>query len=190
MGSGAVQAMTSVSLTRLASIRSRPPCSCRDRRPSRHPFSSTRRRSRPRADRQYWSNPSFDGEPILTRVDPQAAINLGFFNIPVFNATSPKLPSTPGSSTDACPFAGPETLWRRVSGQHELSLTSLGAGTLFVDDEPLIDIPGGGAGGEVVVNTMLTGNRPHSRRSHRSFPTSARSSGPRLSSSSRMSRGH
>ncbi len=32
---------------------------------------------------------------MLTRIEPQAAINLGFFNIPVFNAISPKLPPTP-----------------------------------------------------------------------------------------------
>ena len=40
---------------------------------------------------EYWANPRFEGEPMLTRTDPQVAINLGFFNIPHFNAISPRL---------------------------------------------------------------------------------------------------
>ena len=44
---------------------------------------------------EYWANPNFEGEPLLTRTDPQVAINLGFFNIPHFNAISPRLPATP-----------------------------------------------------------------------------------------------
>ena len=91
---------------------------------------------------EYWSNPTFDGEPILTRVEPQAAINLGFFNIPHFNAISPKLPSTPMELNGRISVRWTGSLSASVTGEHELTLTSLGSARLFVDDEPIITVEG------------------------------------------------
>ncbi|HYI66783.1 MAG TPA: glycoside hydrolase family 3 C-terminal domain-containing protein [Candidatus Limnocylindrales bacterium] len=93
---------------------------------------------------EYWSNPSFDGEPILTRVEPQAAINLGFFNIPHFNAISPKLPQTPMELGGRISVRWTGSLTASVTGEHELALTSLGSATLFVDGEPMIEVASAG----------------------------------------------
>lgn len=92
---------------------------------------------------EYWTNPRFDGEPMLTRIEPQAAINLGFFNIPVFNAISPKLPPTPMELNGRISVRWSGWLTPTVSGPHELSLTSLGSATLFLDDRPLLRIDAG-----------------------------------------------
>src|SRR5205823_3132616 len=37
---------------------------------------------------QYWTNTTFKGTPALSRTDRQAAINIGFFDYPGFNASS------------------------------------------------------------------------------------------------------
>ncbi|MEA2651261.1 MAG: beta-glucosidase [Chloroflexota bacterium] len=92
---------------------------------------------------EYWTNPSFEGEPMLSRIEPQAAINLGFFNIPVFNAISPKLPPTPMELNGRISVRWSGWLTPAVSGPHELSLTSLGSATLFLDDRPLLQIDAG-----------------------------------------------
>ena len=93
----------------------------------------------------YWTNSRFAGEPLLTRVDPQVAINLGFFNIPVFNGTSPKLPPTPTELNRRMSARWTGNLVVPLSGPYELSLTNFGAGRLFVDGDLVIDIAGGGA---------------------------------------------
>jgi beta-glucosidase len=90
---------------------------------------------------EYWSNPTFDGEPMLTRVEPQAAINLGFFNIPHFNAISPKLPSTPMELNGRISVRWTGSLTPSVTGEHELALTSLGSATLRIDGEPIVEVP-------------------------------------------------
>lgn len=93
---------------------------------------------------EYWSNPTFDGEPILTRIEPQAAINLGFFNIPVFNAISPKLAPTPMELNGRVSVRWTGTLTASVTGEHELALTGLGSATLFIDDQPTIQVESAG----------------------------------------------
>ena len=37
---------------------------------------------------EYWTNTRFEGEPHLVRTDRQVALNLGFFNYSIFNASS------------------------------------------------------------------------------------------------------
>jgi beta-glucosidase len=93
----------------------------------------------------YWTNTRFAGDPLLTRVDPQVAINLGFFNIPVFNGISPKLPTTPTELNGRMSARWTGNLVVPLSGRYELSLTSFGAGRLFVEGDLVIDIAGGGA---------------------------------------------
>src|SRR2546421_12201121 len=41
---------------------------------------------------EYWTNTRFEGEPRLVRTDRQVALNLGFFNFGLFNASSLKTP--------------------------------------------------------------------------------------------------
>jgi beta-glucosidase len=93
----------------------------------------------------YWPNTRFAGEALLTRVDPQVAINLGFYNIPIFNGISPKLPITPSELNGRMSARWAGSLVVPLSGRYELSLTSFGAGRLFVDGDLVIDIPAGGA---------------------------------------------
>ena len=97
---------------------------------------------------EYWTNPAFEGEPMLSRIEPQAAINLGFFNIPVFNAISPKLAPTPMELNGRISVRWSGSLTSTVSGQHELSLTSMGSATLFLDDQPLLRIDAGDSSSE------------------------------------------
>src|SRR5205823_10867502 len=41
---------------------------------------------------EYWTNTRFEGEPRLVRTERQVALNLGFFNFGLFNASSLKTP--------------------------------------------------------------------------------------------------
>jgi beta-glucosidase len=93
---------------------------------------------------EYWPNPTFDGEAVLARIEPQAAFNLGFFNIPLFNAISPKLPATPMEPSGRISVRWIGSLTASVSGEHELAVTSLGSATLYLDGEPIIRIAGAG----------------------------------------------
>jgi beta-glucosidase len=91
---------------------------------------------------EYWANPSFDGEPLLSRVDPQVDLNLGFFNFPGFNASSPKLPQTPADLNGQISVRWTGTLTAPVTGSYELGITSLGTTALYLDGQPVIDTAG------------------------------------------------
>ncbi len=99
---------------------------------------------------EYWSNPRFEGEPLLTRTDPQVAVNLGFFNIPVFNAISPSLPATPTELNGRISVRWSGTLAADATGTHRLSLTSLGSASLSLDGVSILRIPGDGLDGPPV----------------------------------------
>ncbi|HEX2756562.1 MAG TPA: glycoside hydrolase family 3 C-terminal domain-containing protein [Candidatus Limnocylindrales bacterium] len=106
----------------------------------------------------YWPNLRFADMPVLQRVDPEVALNLGFYNIPLFNGISPKLALTPGSLNGRMSARWTGSLVVPLTGRYELSLTSFGAGRLFVDGELVIDIPGGGA--DDVPDAGATDNPP------------------------------
>jgi beta-glucosidase len=91
---------------------------------------------------EYWANPSFDGEPLLTRVDPQVDLNLGFFNFPGFNASSPKLPETPTELNGQISVRWAGTLTAPSTGDYELAITSLGTTVLYLDGQQLINTAG------------------------------------------------
>ena len=99
---------------------------------------------------EYWANPRFEGEPLLTRTDPQVAINLGFFNIPHFNAISPRLPATPMELNGRISVRWRGMLTADTTGTHRLSLTSLGSASLSLDGSTILRVRGDGLHGPPV----------------------------------------
>ena len=99
---------------------------------------------------EYWANSQFEGEPLLTRTDPQVAINLGFFNIPHFNAISPRLPPTPMELNGRISVRWRGTLAADTTGTHRLSLTSLGSASLSLDGATILRVRGDGLHGPPV----------------------------------------
>ncbi len=88
---------------------------------------------------EYWSNIDREGEPSLIRTDNQVNLNLGFYNYDGLNADSPKLERVPGefNSEMSARWTGQFTV--PESGEYTLSLSSLGSGKLYIDDELVID---------------------------------------------------
>jgi beta-glucosidase len=99
---------------------------------------------------EYWANSRFEGEPLLTRIDAQVAINLGFFNIPLFDASSPTLPRTPPELNGRISVRWSGSLTTDTTGTHLLSLTSLGSASLSLDGEPILRVAGDGLHGPPV----------------------------------------
>ena len=89
---------------------------------------------------QYWTNPGFEGEPGLVRIDRQVALNLGFFNFGGMNASS--LPITPAEFNKAISVRWTGNLIVPVTGDYTLSLTNLGTARLYLDEQLLINDPG------------------------------------------------
>jgi beta-glucosidase len=81
----------------------------------------------------YWSNPNFEGEPALTRIDAVVELNQILFDSPALSASSPKRPPlTPNlgprfSARWAGIFTAP------ASGDYTLSLSALGSARLWLD---------------------------------------------------------
>ncbi len=88
---------------------------------------------------QYWTNTRFEGEPRLVRTDRQVALNLGFFNYSIFNASSL---TTPEEFNNAISVRWTGSLSAPTTGNYTLSLTHLGTARLFLDGQMLIDDPG------------------------------------------------
>jgi beta-glucosidase len=88
---------------------------------------------------EYWANTRFEGEPKLVRTDRQVALNLGFFNYSMFNASSLK---TPEEFNNAISVRWTGNLTAPVSGEYILSLSHLGTARLYLDGQLLIDDPG------------------------------------------------
>jgi beta-glucosidase len=88
---------------------------------------------------EYWTNTRFEGEPKLVRTDRQVALNLGFFNYSMFNASSLK---TPEEFNNAISVRWTGSLSAPVSAEYILSLGHLGTARLYFDDKLLINDPG------------------------------------------------
>jgi beta-glucosidase len=88
---------------------------------------------------EYWTNTRFEGVPRLVRTDRQVALNLGFFNYSIFNASSLK---TPEEFNNAISVRWTGSLTAPVTGSYTLSLTHLGTARLYLDGQLLIDDPG------------------------------------------------
>jgi len=89
---------------------------------------------------QYWTNPGFEGEPRLVRIDRQVALNLGFFNFGGMNASS--LPTTSAEFNKAISVRWTGNLIVTLTGDYTLSLTNLGTARLYLDERLLINDPG------------------------------------------------
>ena len=88
---------------------------------------------------EYWANPGFMGESSLTRIEPRAELNYGFFDFPGLNAASPKLPPKPTDLNGPISVRWTGSLTAPANGDYMLSLTCLGTGRLYLDSQLLID---------------------------------------------------
>lgn len=107
---------------------------------------------------EYWTNVRFEGEPTLTRIDRQIALNLGFFNF--FNASSVK---TPGQFNNALSVRWTGSIRVPASGEYTLALTHLGTVRLFLDGQLLLDDPGITLDTQSVTLHLIAGE-PHALR--------------------------
>lgn len=89
---------------------------------------------------QYWTNLTREGTPGVDRIDPSAALKLGFVSRTPFNAQSPKLPETGTEFFNDMSGLWEGALTVPLTGSYELSLGVEGSGTLFIDDEPVITV--------------------------------------------------
>jgi len=103
---------------------------------------------------QYWTNPTFSGDPFLERVDPQIDLNLGFFNFEGFNAASARVDKLPGNLNGQISVRWTGDLSVPADGAYTLSVTALGAFELSLDDSVLIS-SGETVGGD---SAALTGD--------------------------------
>src|SRR5947209_2820748 len=105
---------------------------------------------------EYWTNTRFEGEPRLVRTDRQVALNLGFFNYSIFNASSLK---TPEEFNNAISVRWTGSLTAPTTGNYTLSLTHLGTARLYLDGQLLIDDPGSTLGTQSVTLHLIAGER-------------------------------
>jgi beta-glucosidase len=109
---------------------------------------------------EYRTNTHFEGEPQLVRTDRQVALNLGFFNFSLFNAS---LQTTPEQFNNAISVRWTGSLTAPVTGEYTLSLTHLGTARLSLDGRLLIDDPGITLGTRSVTQQLVAG-QPHALR--------------------------
>ncbi|MFN8467686.1 MAG: glycoside hydrolase family 3 C-terminal domain-containing protein, partial [Caldilineaceae bacterium] len=89
---------------------------------------------------EYWDNPSFAGAPVVTRVEPRAELNFGFFNMfPGLSAASPKLPGRPPELRGKISVRWRGVLVAPADGEYRLALTYLGSARLLLDGQVIID---------------------------------------------------
>ncbi len=87
---------------------------------------------------QYWDNTDFSGEPLHTNIDRQVATMAGFPMFPGFFASSvDPLPDAFRNSDFSARWTG--TITAPVSGEYTFTLTSLGRGWVYLDDQLIID---------------------------------------------------
>ncbi|MGF0115189.1 beta-glucosidase family protein [Promicromonospora sp. Marseille-Q5078] len=85
---------------------------------------------------EYFANPDLSGAPALDRTEPYAGINGGFYFNQGLNSASPHFPTQTNDNTSSIRWTG--TLTAPVDGTYELSVTSNGTSTLYLDDDPVI----------------------------------------------------
>lgn len=105
---------------------------------------------------QYWTNPTFSGEPFLERVDPQIDLNLGFFNFEGFNAASARIDKLPSDLNGQISVRWTGILSVPADGTYTMSVTALGAFELSLDDSNLISSgePAGDGGATRVADPL------------------------------------
>jgi beta-glucosidase len=113
---------------------------------------------------QYWTNLTREGTPGIDRIDPSAAIKLGFVSRTSFNAQSPKLPETGTEYFDEMSALWQGTLTVPVTGSYQFSLGVEGSGTLFIDDQPVANLDDAAEFSSVMYDVDLTAGDVHSLR--------------------------
>ncbi|AIQ48635.1 glycoside hydrolase [Paenibacillus sp. FSL R7-0273] len=108
---------------------------------------------------EYWPNNKMEGEPTLTRTDGQVNLNLGFYNFDGLNGQSSKLPQTPGNLNSMMSARWNGYLTAPMTGEYNLSLTSVGTGKLYLDGKLLIDSDGTTLKTEKAAVTLTKGER-------------------------------
>ncbi len=109
---------------------------------------------------EYWTNTHFEGQPRLVRIDRQVALNLGFFNYSIFNASSL---TTPQELNNAISVRWTGSITAPATGEYTLSLTHLGTARLFLDSQLLIDDLGSTLGTQSATLKLVAG-QPHALR--------------------------
>ncbi|MDL4840224.1 glycoside hydrolase family 3 N-terminal domain-containing protein [Aquibacillus rhizosphaerae] len=88
---------------------------------------------------EYWTNINWEGDPTLVRTENQVNMNLGFYNYEGLNGQSPKLEKMPTDFNREMSARWTGSINAPKTGEYVLSLSSLGTGKLYLDDELLID---------------------------------------------------
>lgn len=90
---------------------------------------------------QYWNNVPWSGEPAITRVEPRAELNYGFFELlPGLGVSSPRALGKPTGLAHRFSARWTGQLTVPVSGEYRFSLTSLGTARFFLDGRRVIDL--------------------------------------------------
>jgi beta-glucosidase len=87
---------------------------------------------------EYFLNTDFSGVPELDRVEPYAGFAGGFFLFGGLNANSPHFPPPPQSINGNSSVRWTGTLTAPADGTYELSVSTNGTSTVFLDDAPVI----------------------------------------------------
>jgi beta-glucosidase len=90
----------------------------------------------------YWNNLTFEGEPVLSRLEPSVDFIRGYtdFEAGKLSAASQKSVSIPSSIEPRFSARWTSVLLPSSSGNHLLSLTCAGAAKLFVDDQLVLEV--------------------------------------------------
>ncbi|MDQ4215121.1 beta-glucosidase [Microbacterium sp. ASV81] len=82
---------------------------------------------------EYWTNASFEGEPLVRRTDGQIELLLGFHNFPGFNASSHRYEKLPTELNGRMSVRYTGTLTVPVTGTYRFVITSLGTYAFEID---------------------------------------------------------
>ncbi|VXB78842.1 Beta-glucosidase [Microbacterium sp. 8M] len=87
---------------------------------------------------EYWANPSFDGDPLVSRVDGKIELLHGFHNFPGFNASSARYEKLPTELNAQMSARYTGTLTVPVTGSYRFVITSLGSCTFELDGRVVV----------------------------------------------------
>ncbi|MFT4230168.1 MAG: glycoside hydrolase family 3 C-terminal domain-containing protein, partial [Microbacterium sp.] len=81
----------------------------------------------------FWTNTTFEGDPLLSRTEGQIELNLGFHNFPGFNAGSARYAHLPTELNGQSSVRYTGTLTVPVTGVYRFAITSLGSYSFWLD---------------------------------------------------------
>ena len=113
---------------------------------------------------EYWTNLDRAGDPGISRVEPFAAIDLGFVSLPNFNAQSPKLPETPAEYNGEMSARWSTELTVPVTGDYQFTLGAEGSAQLFIDGVPMISVDDAADFATAAWDVSLTAGSRHAVR--------------------------